>query len=186
MGHERAIEDTLASHAPSASERALEEPSFDEFYVREIAGLVCLAAGLSGRATAEDVAQEAMLATFRRWGEVGRRDHPEAFARRVCANLAVSSFRRRLVEIRAVVRLTDRAWARPSAEVLPDDDFWSLVCALPRRQAQVIALRYVYQLDVASIARTLGVSEGSAKVHLHRARQTLAHRVGAVRTGEDS
>src|SRR4051812_46369107 len=165
MGHERAIEDRVAYDVLSDVECAPEEPSFDDFYVREIAGLVCLAAGLSGRATAEDVAQEAMLATFRRWGEVGRRDHPEAFARRVCANLAVSSFRRRLIEIRAMVRLTDRAWARPVAETLPDDDFWSLVCALPRRQAQAVALRYVYELDVASIARTLGVSEGSAKVH---------------------
>ena len=157
-------------------------PSFEVFYLREIAGLVTLAASLCGRAQAEDVAQEAMLATYRRWREVGRRDHPAAFARRVCANLAVSAFRRRLVEVRAVVRLTDRAWSSGRQDVVgstgADDEFWRLVSALPRRQAQSIALRYVYGLDVADIAETLGISEGSAKVHLHRGRRAVAERLG--------
>ena len=156
-------------------------PPFEAFYLAEIGGLVSLAAGLCGRAQAEDVAQEAMLATYRRWREVGRRDHPAAFARRVCANLAVSAFRRRMVEVRALMRLTDRSWAQGSPVAGPtgtDDEFWARVSALPRRQAQSIALRYVYGLDVLDIARTLGISEGSAKVHLHRGRHTLAGQLG--------
>jgi len=171
----------------SAGRAMLEAPpSFEEFYLSEIGGLVALAAGLCGRAQAEDVAQEAMLATYRRWREVGRRDHPGAFARRVCANLAVSTFRRRLVELRVVVRLTDRSWVRGddherdrgAAPGGADDEFWGRVCALPRRQAQAVALRYVYGLPVAEIARTLGISDGSAKVHLYRGRQTLAEQLG--------
>ncbi len=163
--------------------RAETLPSFEAFYLAEITGLVSLAAGLCGRSQAEDVAQEAMLATYRRWREVARRDHPAAFARRVCANLAVSAFRRRMVEVRALVRLTDRAWAQGRQDVVAgptgvDDEFWARVSALPRRQAQSIALRYVYGLDVADIARTLGISEGSAKVHLHRGRHTLAEQLG--------
>ena len=50
--------------------------------------------------------------------------------------------------------------------------------SLPRRQAQCIALRYVYGLDVADIADTLGISDGSAKVHLHRGRHALAEQLG--------
>jgi RNA polymerase sigma-70 factor (ECF subfamily) len=157
-------------------------PSFETFYLTEIAGLVSLAAGLCGRAQAEDVAQEAMLTTYRRWRDVGRRDHPAAFARRVCANLAVSAFRRRMVEVRALVRLTDRTWTQARPDVAGptgvDDEFWARVSALPRRQAQAIALRYVYGLDVADIAHTLGISEGSAKVHLHRGRRALAAQLG--------
>jgi RNA polymerase sigma factor (sigma-70 family) len=158
-----------------------EAVSFDAFYTGEIAGLVSLAAGLCGRAAAEDVAQEAMLATYRRWHDVADRDHPEAFARKVCANIAVSTFRRRLVELRAVARLTDRSWARgrgESADPAPDDEFWTQVCRLPRRQAQAVALRYVYGLDVAAIADTLGLTAGTVKVHLYRGRQTLASRLG--------
>jgi RNA polymerase sigma factor (sigma-70 family) len=160
-------------------------PPFETFYLQEIGSLVALAAGLCGRAQAEDVAQEAMLATYRRWREVGRRDHPGAFARRVCANLAVSTFRRRLVEVRAVVRLTDRSWVRGSVHEGDRDDtggvdgeFWERVCRLPKRQAQAVALRYVYGLPVVEIARTLGISEGSAKVHLFRGRRTLAEQLG--------
>jgi len=160
-------------------------PSFEAFYLGEIAGLVTLAAGLCGRAQAEDVAQEAMLATYRRWRDVGRRDHPAAFARRVCANLAVSAFRRRMVEVRALARLTDRTWAQGRPDVAGptgvDDEFWTRVSSLSRRQAQCIALRYVYGLDVADIARTLEISEGSAKVHLHRGRHTLAEQLGIER-----
>ena len=152
--------------------------AFETFYLQEIRGLVALAAGLCGRVWAEDVAQEAMLVTCRRWRDVGRREHPEAFARRVCSNLAVSMFRRRMVEVRAVMRLTDRSWQREGAEPGRDDEFWTQVATLPRRQAQAIALRYVYGLAVADIAETLGVSVGSAKVHLHRGRQALATRLG--------
>lgn len=43
----------------------------------------------------------------------------------------------------------------------------------PRRQAQVVALQYLYDLGVADVAATLEVSEGSVKVHLSRARATL-------------
>jgi DNA-directed RNA polymerase specialized sigma24 family protein len=162
-------------------------PSFETFYLTEIGGLVALASGLCGRAQAEDVAQEAMLATYRRWAEVGRRDHPRAFARRVCANLAVSTFRRRLVELRALVRLTDRSWTRGGATydgdhgAVPwgsDDEFWGRVRDLPKRQAQAVALRYVYGLTVAEVARTLGITEGSAKVHLFRGRRTLGGQLG--------
>jgi RNA polymerase sigma-70 factor (ECF subfamily) len=151
---------------------------FETFYVQEIRGLVALAAGLCGQASAEDVAQEAMLVTCRRWREVGQRDHPEAFARRVCSNLAVSAFRRRMVEVRALMRLTDRSWQDRETEPDQDDEFWTHVASLPRRQAQAIALRYVYRLEVSEIAETLGISVGSAKVHLHRGRHALAARLG--------
>ena len=173
-----AVVDILSGGRPLAESL----PSFEAFYAGEIGGLVTLAAGLCGRAQAEDVAQEAMLATYRRWRDVGRRDHPAAFARRVCANLAVSAFRRRMVEVRAIVRLTDRTWTQARQEVAgptgAEDEFWGRVIRLPRRQAQCIALRYVYGLDVADIAQTLGISEGSAKVHLHRGRHTVADQLG--------
>ena len=46
--------------------------------------------------------------------------------------------------------------------------------ALPHRQAQTAALRFVYDLPIADIARTLGCSEGTVKQHLSRARRSLA------------
>ena len=57
-------------------------------------------------------------------------------------------------------------------------DFWVLVRELPRRQAQVVALTYVYGLTVSEVATTLGVGAGTVKTHLFRARATLSRQLG--------
>jgi len=151
--------------------------SFEAFYRREMPRLVALARALSGSGAADDLAQEAMLAAYRRWSEVAAYEHPEAWVRRVCANHATSLLRRRGAETRAVLRLA----SQPSREAELEERhaaFWAEVRRLPRRQAQAAALRYVYDLSVADIAATMGCSEGSVKVHLTRARAVLADRLG--------
>jgi RNA polymerase sigma-70 factor (ECF subfamily) len=60
----------------------------------------------------------------------------------------------------------------------PDvDGFWSLVRRLPDRQAAAVALYYLDDLSVADIADALGCAEGTAKAHLHQARQTLGQQL---------
>ena len=149
---------------------------FDDFYRAELPRLVTLARALCGGALADDVAQEAMLAAYRRWRDVGALEHPEAWARRTCSNLAVSQYRRRVVELRALTRLSARPQLPPMRP--GDDAFWAAVRELPRRQAQAAALRYLYDLDVAEIARTLAITEGSVKQHLSRARARLVLDLG--------
>jgi RNA polymerase sigma-70 factor (ECF subfamily) len=144
---------------------------FDGFYRAELPRLVALARALCGIAVADDVAQEAMLAAYRRWSHVGDLEHPEMWARRACSNLAVSQYRRTLVELRAVNRLAGRPQPPPLEPL--DDAFWTAVRRLPKRQSQAAALRYLYELDVADIARTLEITEGSVKQHLSRARVRL-------------
>jgi len=150
---------------------------FDAFYGREMPKLVALARALCGPAIAEDIAQEALLAAYRRWDDVARFDEPGLWVRRVCVNLATSFLRRRTIEARSVLRLAGR---RTFPDMLPEHEtFWSHVRALPRRQAQAVALRYVYDLSVADVAATLGCSEGAAKVHLSRGRQALGRLIAA-------
>jgi RNA polymerase sigma-70 factor (ECF subfamily) len=60
-----------------------------------------------------------------------------------------------------------------------DEEFWTAVRRLPRRQAQVVALHYVDDLGVAATAEVLGVSVGAVKQYLFRARQVLARELGA-------
>jgi RNA polymerase sigma factor (sigma-70 family) len=144
---------------------------FDDFYRAELPRLVALARALCGAAAADDVAQEAMLAAYRRWRHVGELEQPEAWVRRACSNMAVSQYRRTMVELRAVTRLAGRRQPPPLEPA--DDAFWAAVRRLPKRQAQAAALRYLYELDVADIARTLAITDGSVKQHLSRARTRL-------------
>jgi len=148
---------------------------FDDFYRAELPRLVALARALCGPAVADDVAQEALLAAYRRWRDVGYLEHPEAWVRRTCSNLAVSQYRRKVTELRALTRLANRP--QPRALEPADEVFWAAVRGLPRRQAQAAALRYLYDLDVADIARTLEITEGSVKQHLSRARTRLVRQL---------
>jgi RNA polymerase sigma factor (sigma-70 family) len=147
--------------------------TFDEFYAGELPRLIALARGLCPSSQAEDVAQEAMLVACRRWREVSALERPDLWVRRTCANLATSQFRRRLTELKTTALLGSR---RPApTEMTPvSEEFWNAVRALPRRQAQAAALRFVYDMPLAEIAKALECSEGAVKQHLSRARHSLA------------
>lgn len=157
---------------------------FDGFYRSHFRAVVGLVYTLSGsRWAAEELAQEAFLAAHRRWHDIRDYDEPGAWVRRVAVNRAVSRFRRRSAEARALARYA--AGRRNLPDSIPPlaDDFWSAVRALPFRQAQVVALHYLEDRPVADIAAVLGLAEGTVKAHLHRARQSLAERLGEL---EDS
>jgi RNA polymerase sigma-70 factor, ECF subfamily len=173
------LDDLVASHEAID----VTAPSFEAFYRREMPALILLARALSGSANADDAAQEAMLAAYRHWDEVQSFESPVGWVRRVCANKAVSSVRRRAAEARALLRLDPSPTGRQDH---PDAvaDFWAQVRLLPRRQAQAVALFYLYGLPVAEIAATLGCSVGSVKVHLSRGRATLAARLGESVEGD--
>jgi RNA polymerase sigma factor (sigma-70 family) len=147
-------------------------PSFDDFYRAEVPRLVALARALGGSVVADDIAQEAMVRAYRKWKYVGDLQYPAGWVRRVCANLAVSHYRRRMVELRVITRLASEPQPIPLEPA--DDEFWTAVRNLPARQAQVAALRYVYELELTEIARTLEITEGSVKQHLSRARAKLS------------
>lgn len=156
--------------------------SFDAFFRREYRAVLGLAMVLTrNRPVAEELTQEAFLATFRHWERVGRLDNPGAWVRQVVANRSVSTFRRSAAEAKALLRLNSHA--RRAGATEPDDgvDVWREVRRLPRRQAQVVALTYFADLPRREVAEILGCSEETVKTHLERARRTLAGRLTRVR-----
>lgn len=150
--------------------------AFDSFFRREFRLLVGLAYALSGsQVAAEDIAQEALLAAYKRWDEVGLLDSPGGWVRRVVANQSVSSIRRRMSEAKGLIRLRLRSESVAWPEMPSDSEWiWGLVRMLPRRQAQVVALRYFDGLSMSEIGYVLGISKESVNTHLRRARETLA------------
>ncbi|MCU1483336.1 MAG: putative polymerase subfamily sigma factor [Actinomycetia bacterium] len=147
--------------------------SFDDFFAAEYRTVVALTAALAGRGPgAEELAQEAFVRAFRRWDRIAGYDDPAAWVRRVAANLATSTLRRRGREARALARVALR---RPPVAAEPvDERFWAAVRALPRRQAQCVALHYLEDRSTAEIAVVLGIAEATVRVHLHDGRKRLA------------
>lgn len=151
--------------------------SFDAFYGREFRQVLGLAFVLCGSwDAAEDLAQDAFAGCYRRWDRVGALQDPGSWIRRVVANGATSRFRR----LRTEQRLQHRLCGKTEHEDEPyDGDLWMAVRRLPRRQAQVVALRYVLGFGPTEISEVLGCSVETAKTHLARAKKALAKQLEA-------
>lgn len=139
--------------------------------------LVRFAAVLTGQpADADDLAQEAFVRLGRAgrgWPEPGRE---LAYLRTTIVNLSRGRHRRLL--------LATRRRERPGGpEVDPADAAVALTAhrrtvtalrGLSRRQRECVVLHYYAEMTDREIAEVLGISSGSVKTHLHRARAALA------------
>ena len=166
---------------PSTESGAPGAEPFEVFYRREYTRMVAIArALLRSGASAEDLAQESLLAAHRHWERIAGFDEPAAWVRRVLINRATSLLRRRGAELRALNRLGGRAGEDTIPELTPRAvEVWDEVRRLPRRQAQATVLHYVDQLSVEKIGEVMGCSSGAVKTHLHRARARLSRRLEA-------
>lgn len=119
--------------------------------------------------------QEALARAWER-GERGHEiENLPGWVTTVAMNLSRSTLRRRRAEARAHARVGASVPEHRTPEDLVDLE--RAIAALPRRQREAVACRYYLQLPVAEAAGALGVSEGTIKTSLHRARASLADRL---------
>lgn len=127
------------------------------------------------KTAAEDLVQEAFIRFARHRGRLREPDRAAAYLRSIVINLARDHNRRGLVSWR------HRPPAQPdvpSAEETAEERaeraaVVSALRALPRRQRDCVTLRYYYDLPVAEIGATLGLSVNTVKTHLQRGLKTL-------------
>jgi RNA polymerase sigma-70 factor (sigma-E family) len=133
------------------------------------------------RETAEDVVQEAFISLYRHW--TGIRDPGAAlgYLRAATLNLSRSRIRRRRRELSLVPSELQPVAAADVSALTRDatDEVMRVLATLPRRQREVVVLRYYDDLSEAEIATTLGISPGSVKQHAHRALTALSQRLEA-------
>ncbi len=159
-----------------------ELPSVDEAAIREfLTGayprvVAAVALVEQSRATAEDAVAEALARAWERSERGERIDSLPAWVTRVALNLSKSRLRRVRAESRARERADTAGPRSGSAEDRLDVE--RALAQLPRRQRQATVLRYYLGFDVAETARALGVSEGTIKTTLHRARHSMATALG--------
>jgi RNA polymerase sigma-70 factor (sigma-E family) len=132
--------------------------------------------------TAEDVVQDAFVKLHRRWVLLRDPDKALAYLRTSVINGSRSKLRRRRTERRFVPPATEE---QPSAEhsVLRAADLRAVsngLARLPRRQREVLVLRYYLDLSEAGIATALGISRGSVKSHTARGIAALAAHLEAT------
>lgn len=117
---------------------------------------------VGSREDARDIAQEAMARAYARWPKV--RDQAGGWVGRVTTNLALDLLRRR------ARRAPDAAAAVADTAGLAAQraDLVAALRRLPRRQRDVVVLRYLADLPETEVASALGCSVGTVKQHAHR------------------
>ncbi len=152
---------------------------FREFFDAEFRPLRRLAYLLVGDwGDAEDLAQEAMVRTYRAWGRITERERPAAYARTVLVNRHRSLLRRAKVEAKhAVHRQPD---APSVVEGVGDDQVvvWQALQTLPPRERAALVLRFYEDLPQSEIAQLLGIPVGTVKSLTHRALGRLRRVLG--------
>jgi RNA polymerase sigma-70 factor (sigma-E family) len=152
--------------------------SFDDAFAELYRAAYKVAFRLLGdRAEAQDVAQEALARTYVRWRTV--ESYAAPWACRVATNVAIDRIRRGR-------RFSgDEAPERAAADAFSDErvDLQRALRTLPRRQRDVVVLRYLADQPEVAVARALGVSVGSVKTHASRGLAALRARLGDVRVG---
>ncbi|MEY9859473.1 DNA-directed RNA polymerase specialized sigma24 family protein [Catenulispora sp. GAS73] len=109
------------------------------------------------RHAAEDLVQGALERAYRHWDRVAGMEAPEAYVRRILANLAADHHR---LQNRGSRPVPGRGRPRRVMRVLSQ---------LPPRMRAVLVLRYYDDLSEAQIAEALGVSVGTVKSQAARA-----------------
>ncbi len=142
---------------------------------------------LDDRHHAEDVVQEAFVRVRIAWWRVHDPERAGRYLRTTVVNLARTGLRRR-----TLARVRDPQHARanrlnvaPAEETAVVREEHRRVAAalehLPRRQRECIVLRYYLDLSEAEIARTLDISAGTVKTHVHRGLTALGVRLEELR-----
>src|SRR5262245_4436804 len=129
------------------------------------------------REDARDIAQEALARAFARWRRVHA--YAPAWVSRVAANLALDVVRRRPREaVGGVERGRGVEHDDHSLAVVARRELVDLLEGLPRRQREVVVLRYLADLSEADVARVLGCANGTVKRHASRGLAALRAQLG--------
>jgi RNA polymerase sigma factor (sigma-70 family) len=121
---------------------------------------------------AEDVAAEALARACLHWRKVGDLPWRDGWVLRVTTNLALDMATRKPPRLQAPAPPNDTEAATLRLALN------QALHALPRRQREVIALRYLSDLSEAEVASALNISPGTVKTHTSRALAALRARLG--------
>jgi len=138
--------------------------------------------------SAEDLVQECLFQTARRWHRVRTMEHPTAYARQILVNLALDDAKRRrrrrseldLQNRPAMEDRDDQAAASALGMVEITSELIDALSALAPRQRAALVLRYIEDLSETQVAEILGCSVGTVKSTTSRALEHLRKALAPV------
>jgi RNA polymerase sigma-70 factor (sigma-E family) len=165
---------------------AVDDQDFEQFALAHATGLYRAAWLLCGdHWSAEDLVQETLARAYSRWHRVYSADNPAAYVQTVLFRTFVTG-RRRLSSTETPVEQVPEAMSRTA-----DHDLRLALTAalaeLPRVDRAVLVMRYLLDLEVATVARRLGVSQNAVRSRASRALLKVREQLGAeflVTTGD--
>jgi DNA-directed RNA polymerase specialized sigma24 family protein len=163
------MNETLVPKSSASEDRVLD---FDENFERLWRHAYRVAYRLLRQsADAEDVAQDTLVRVAVDWPKVAT--YADAFAARVAGQRAIDVWRRNQRRSRTQWKSLSVADGGPAER----DDLVRALLELPRRQREVLVLRYVADLSGPQTATALGCSEGTIRQHASRGLATLRGRL---------
>lgn len=163
------------------------DEQFTDFASSHVSRLLGFGYVLTGsRHDAWDLTQEALVRVGARWRKGQIPDSPLAYTRQAMVRLNVDRLRLLRREVLTADPKPEKeapvVWdADPRTEWLVD-----ALRGLTPRQRTALALRFVEDLDVKSIAARMGCSTGTAKSHLSRGLSLLRGAASEVTEKEDT
>jgi RNA polymerase sigma-70 factor (ECF subfamily) len=153
-----------------------------------------LLASLRNRETAENLTQECFVNAYKARDQFKGNSSIGTWLLQIAANLVrdhesngrLKFWRRTLHSVQDVTELGD--WI-PDQQQSPEtravikeqvQAIWIAAGLLPPRQRTVFLLRFVEEMDLLEIAEVTGLKEGTVKVHLFRALQSVRARLGGM------
>jgi RNA polymerase sigma factor (sigma-70 family) len=149
---------------------------FEEVVERHAADVWRFSASQVGREGADDVFQETMLAALAAYPTLRDPGAVRAWLLQIAARKALDAFRARARAPRPVADVADVAADTATASAdppPPDEELWSRVRALPEKQRQAVALRFLLDLEYADVGAAMQTSPEAARRSVFEALRSL-------------
>lgn len=163
--------------------RAGSSPAMDELWRRYQRRLfLFVRRRVANDQDAEDILQETFIKAMRYLDHFDERYRFASWIYSMCNQLIISHYRRRRNDSLPEDLV---AGGNGPAEAAEGDSLkerlWQAAAALPQKQFDAVWLRYVEEMSVAEVAKSLSISGICARVLLHRARLALVQKFAADR-----
>ncbi len=154
------------------------DAKFEDFMSAALPGLLRFGFVLTGNPhRAEELVQEALVKTYRRWRRL-RLDQPHAYVRRAMVTTYTSWWRRGRRETALPPGFDKTAESSDPTAYAERDAAVRALLTLPPRQRAVLVLRYYEDYSEADIAEAMGCSTGTVKSQASRALRALRTLLG--------